>query len=103
MSVIIFILYYIIDSGATRVAKSNEMDIVLGNVIGSNFFNAVVVVGASALIREVESVPEGVLWRDLPFSLILTCGLLCRRLTCWRGALALASFVLYLVLLLCIR
>lgn len=30
LSVIIFILYYIIDSGATRVAKSNEMDIVLG-------------------------------------------------------------------------
>lgn len=30
LSVIIFILYYIIDSGATRVAKSDEMDIVLG-------------------------------------------------------------------------
>ena len=90
---------------ATSLAalRRREMDIVLGNVIGSNFFNAVVVVGASALIREVESVPEGVLWRDLTFSLILTCGLLCRRLTCWRGALALASFVLYLVLLLCIR
>ncbi len=30
LSVIIFILYYIIDSGATRVAKSDEMNIVLG-------------------------------------------------------------------------
>ena len=30
LSVIIFILYYIIDSGATRVAKSGEMNIVLG-------------------------------------------------------------------------
>ena len=30
ISVIIFILYYIIDSGATRVAKSGEMNIVLG-------------------------------------------------------------------------
>ena len=30
LSVIIFILYYIIDSGATRVAKSDEMDIMLG-------------------------------------------------------------------------
>ena len=30
ISVIIFVLYYIIDSGATRVAKSGEMNIVLG-------------------------------------------------------------------------
>lgn len=30
VSVIIFILYYIIDSGATRVAKSGEMNILLG-------------------------------------------------------------------------
>lgn len=30
LSVLIFILYYIIDSGATRVAKSGEMNIVLG-------------------------------------------------------------------------
>ena len=30
VSVLIFILYYIIDSGATRVAKSGEMNIVLG-------------------------------------------------------------------------
>ena len=30
ISVIIFILYYIIDSGTTRVAKSGEMNIVLG-------------------------------------------------------------------------
>lgn len=30
LSVLIFILYYIIDSGATRVAKSGEMNIILG-------------------------------------------------------------------------
>ncbi len=30
ISVIIFILYYIIDSGATRIAKSGEMNIILG-------------------------------------------------------------------------
>ena len=30
LSVIIFILYYIIDSGATRIAKSGELNIVLG-------------------------------------------------------------------------
>ena len=30
ISVLIFVLYYIIDSGATRVAKSGEMNIVLG-------------------------------------------------------------------------
>ena len=30
ISVIIFVLYYIIDSGSTRVARSGEMDIILG-------------------------------------------------------------------------
>jgi len=30
ISVLIFVLYYIIDSGATRVAKSGEMNIILG-------------------------------------------------------------------------
>ena len=35
ISVIIFILYYIIDSGATRVAKSGEMNIILGTWMSS--------------------------------------------------------------------
>lgn len=35
ISVLIFILYYIIDSGATRVAKSGEMNIVLGTWMSS--------------------------------------------------------------------
>jgi lipopolysaccharide export system permease protein len=30
VSVLIFVIYYIIDSGATRVAKSGEMNMVLG-------------------------------------------------------------------------
>ncbi len=35
ISVIIFILYYIVDSGTTRVAKSGEMNIVLGTWMSS--------------------------------------------------------------------
>ena len=35
ISVLIFILYYIIDSGATRVAKSGEMNIILGTWMSS--------------------------------------------------------------------
>ena len=35
ISVVIFILYYIIDSGTTRVAKSGEMNIVLGTWMSS--------------------------------------------------------------------
>ena len=33
ISVLIFVIYYIIDSGATRVAKSGEMNVVLGTVL----------------------------------------------------------------------
>ena len=46
-------------------------DMSVGNIIGSNTFNALVIVGASCLILVIP-VERGVLWRDLPFCILVT-------------------------------
>ncbi|MCW9012650.1 MAG: calcium/sodium antiporter [Gammaproteobacteria bacterium] len=52
-------------------ARKGEHDIALGNVIGSNMFNTLGVLGVTGLIKPAE-LAEGVLTRDLPLMFILT-------------------------------
>lgn len=75
-----------------------QADLVLGNILGSNLFNILAVVGTSALIRPLERIDSIVLFRDLPFLFILTTLLWTRRLTRTRGGLLLAAFVSYTLL-----
>lgn len=49
----------------------NEADIAIGNVIGSNLFNMLMVLGVPALIHPAEVSPD-VLLRDLPVMILLT-------------------------------
>lgn len=56
-------------------ARKNEHDIALGNIIGSNFFNTLMVVGIAGSI-EPAAVPTELLFRDIPFMLLLTSGLI---------------------------
>ncbi|MDO4295726.1 MAG: calcium/sodium antiporter [bacterium] len=51
------------------IAQKNE--IAVGNVIGSNIFNLLVVVGACALIMPMP-IDKKILWKDYPFSLVIT-------------------------------
>ena len=75
----------------------------MGNVIGSNFFNLAMVLGAAALVRPFP-LPADLLARDLPvmllFSLvlwpILRHGGVVRR---WHGLLLLTAYIAYLGLL----
>lgn len=52
-------------------ARKGEHDIALGNVIGSNIFNTLGVLGVAGLIEPAE-LASGVLSRDLPFMVVLT-------------------------------
>lgn len=52
-------------------ARKGEHDIALGNVIGSNMFNTLGVLGLAALINPAE-LTDGVLSRDLPLMVTLT-------------------------------
>jgi cation:H+ antiporter len=55
--------------------RKNQHEIALGNVIGSNIFNTLVVVGASALIRPITTSPD-ILSRDMVVMSVLTVSLL---------------------------
>lgn len=82
--------------------RRGEPDIALGNVIGSNLFNTLVVVGIAGLIRGF-AVPPEVLTRDLPVMTALTLALflVCAgfggqgRINRVEGGLLLAVFVGY--------
>lgn len=50
-------------------ALSGSTDIALGNVIGSNIFNILVVLGLSALVYPIH-IHKNIVWREIPFSLI---------------------------------
>ena len=52
-------------------ARKGEYDMVLGNIIGSNFFNMLAVVGIAALIQPL-AVGQDVLQRDIPVMVGIT-------------------------------
>ena len=68
---------------------SNE--IAIGNVIGSNMFNTLVVLGASALFAPV-AVKKNILKRDFPFCIAITVVMLALLLTMNGGQVALTRF-----------
>jgi cation:H+ antiporter len=82
-------------------ARRGERDIAVGNIIGSNLFNLLAVLGASALAGGGIAVPEGAVRTDLPVALLVTLvvlpalalGLSVAR---WEGALLLGAYLGYL-------
>ncbi len=83
-----------------------ERDIAVGNVVGSNIFNIMAVLGASAAISGRVSVAPAALHLDIP--VMVATALVCLpvfftggRISRWEGALLLgyyAAYVLYLIL-----
>jgi len=81
-----------------------ERDIAVGNIIGSNIFNLVGVLGISAAISPVSVLPQAISF-DLP--IMLLCAVMCmpfflgKVLTRWRGfnfLLCYMAYIVYLVL-----
>lgn len=84
-------------------AVAGEPDIAVGNVLGSNAFNALVVVGAAALLAPVV-VNRLSLRRDVPVCLLATLATLVAgatggQLARWEGLVGLALLVGYVTLL----
>lgn len=87
------------------VALKGENDIALGNVIGSNIFNSVIVLGVSALLSPGPFNPGAFArdyWVMLAANVILAA--LClhkrRRINSLSGALPVCGFIAYLAVLL---
>lgn len=82
-------------------ALRRETDIILGNVIGSNLFNLLAVLGTAAVIQPI-AVPAAVLRIDLAIMLLFALAvpplmLADRRLGRRRGALLVVAYVSYVV------
>ena len=82
-------------------AGRGEVDIAVGNVVGSNIFNLLLILGVSSMLAPVP-VPDGGLF-DLGLLLVFSIVLLPlavthqRRLVRWEGALFLAAWIAYSV------
>ncbi|MBN1141414.1 MAG: calcium/sodium antiporter [Deltaproteobacteria bacterium] len=83
-------------------ARKNEHDIALGNILGSNLFNTLAVVGIAGLIRPLAAGPE-VFSRDLVVMAVLTVSLFVfgygfrgpGRINRWEGGALLTCYLGY--------
>jgi cation:H+ antiporter len=53
-------------------AKKGEHDIAIGNIVGSNMFNLLAVIGIATVINPMQNIPSEVLQRDWIIMLLLT-------------------------------
>ncbi len=90
-------------ASSLAAARKNHHDIAVGNVIGSNLFNTLAVIGLAGVIKPM-AVPPEVLYRDLPAvgfaTLVLVLFCLPRKsgntvITRGKGVFLLCLFVMY--------
>ena len=88
-------------------ARKGEHDIALGNIVGSNMFNTLAVVGIAGTIHPM-AVEPAVLTRDLPVMILLTISLFIfgygwrrgqGRISRFEGGLLLAAYLAYTIYL----
>jgi cation:H+ antiporter len=84
--------------------RKGEHDIALGNVIGSNLFNTLAVVGIAGVIHPLGGLPPEIFWRDIMVMAVLTLALFAMcfgltgkagRINRLEGGLLLAAYVGY--------
>ncbi|MFV8783198.1 calcium/sodium antiporter [Microbulbifer sp. SA54] len=84
-------------------ARKGEHDIAIGNVVGSNMFNLLAVVGIAGAIAPMSAVPHEVVTRDWPMVVGLTIALFVfaygfrgqGRINRWEGLALLLAYVAY--------
>ncbi len=94
-------------ASSIAAARKGENDIALGNIIGSNLFNTLAVVGLAAIVSPMDAIEKAVTYRDMPLMIALTVALIVLgyrrkgdgRLNRIAGAILLAVYVGYLALL----
>ena len=90
-------------AAAIAAARKNAHDMIIGNIIGSNVFNVLAVLGITGAIQ-VTAVNTNVIWRDFPVMLALTVLMFVFALTKARfsrteGGILLSIYVLYVLYL----
>ena len=59
-------------ASAVASARKGEHEFVLGNIVGSNLFNTLAVVGLAGTISPFKDTSPYILWRDLPVLIALS-------------------------------
>ncbi|MBR2210337.1 MAG: calcium/sodium antiporter [Fibrobacter sp.] len=59
-------------ASSIAAARKGEDDLAFGNIVGSNLFNTLMVVGIAAVIDPMERVSSSILYRDMPLMSVLT-------------------------------
>lgn len=86
-------------------AKKNEVDMALGNVIGSNIFNILLVLGIAAAISPITFITENIIDCTFLIATSVLTWLFCwksKQLVRWQGITLLMLYVAYVVYI-CIR
>lgn len=88
-------------ASCVSAVRRKESDLVVGNIVGSNLFNLLMVLGSTAMVKPF-AMPFYLLWRDLPvmigFTVILAPIFYYRkRLSRGNGLLLLAAYAAYIV------
>lgn len=94
-------------ASAVASARRKEHEFVIGNIVGSNLFNTLAVVGISGTIAPFKGYSEYIISRDLPMMLVMSLLLAVwgvdfrhpGRIQRWEGALWIGVFVVYLVVM----
>jgi cation:H+ antiporter len=87
-----------------QAVKKGEHDIAVANVVGSNIFNVLSIVGISSIIIPLPVHPDTISW-DYPWMLGMSLALLpmfyiFKKVNRWMGCVLLSCLMLYIVLLL---
>lgn len=93
-------------ASSLMAARKGEHDIALGNILGSNLFNTLAVVGVAGAIHPLEVAPD-VLSRDIPVMAFLTIALFAMsygfrapgRIDRLKGGLLMAGYLAYTLVL----
>ncbi len=88
-------------------AIKKEDDIAIGNIIGSNMFNLLAVIGIAGLVAPIEHLDRDILTRDLPAVVVFTLALFILgfgfrsqgRISRPKGGMLLLEFAIYMWIL----
>lgn len=86
-------------------ARKNEVDMALGNVIGSNIFNILFVLGTAGLISPMTFIGENVIDLFILIGMSVVTWCFCwpkKQLNRWQGGVMLAAYIAYVVYI-CLR
>jgi cation:H+ antiporter len=87
-------------ASSVMAAYRGNADIAIGNVLGSNIYNILCVLGITAIITPLPTAAPTLMWLDIPvmigFALVLVPMMLMGlKITRWNGALLLGAYAVY--------